>query len=341
MIEKGNMASNDSQSPTQMAAIFSCEMCPLVYSNPSDLDHHREIHDFDRNRYAKGAKAGDTEAGPADIERAGSEPANAGGTEAGPANIERAWSEPPSETSSSGSSASASHEQSTPMQHPQLVISTDRPVQPNPSAVSRNMTFTPPPTPGGGNAPRMYLGWLDSEVNTMENYIAYLKRPGGVINNITFSSSSSSGSIVPPSLQEIVDADSALLRRRLPQEAADVKPSGFNSPTDVPLESVLLIFQAGGIPRTYESAEDLAIYLPGIELLKSLSSNYLFNWQEFQPVFHIGTWNFNECPIALLGAMACFGSVLSGDSEMMDQGHCISSQCAVEIGRMVSPRGVA
>ncbi|KAM0260888.1 hypothetical protein ACHAQJ_002507 [Trichoderma viride] len=374
------MASNNSLPSMQMAAILTCELCPRVYANPSELDRHRQIHDIDRIRNGTKARSEPATPGRANGRRyyycphcdtrlatrrslkrhfdafhaPGSMGANVpdacqrcrrfgltcdgetpcrwramdvGSDHCTPPFPQALPSPDPtvssgsiSGSSISGSSISGSSVSWGPwrqIQRERLLRSNSNPVE---LGDSPQLSAALPPTPVQAEVTRPNLSWIGFPVSSVGRYETYSQSAGGSHNNSS----------------ELPDSDS-LQSRRLSQAVAGVNPSGSNSPTDSLVESLNslgLLFQEGGAPRQYKVADEQKIYLPGIELLRQLSSNYLVKWQQWQPVFHTGTWNFNECPMVLLSAMACIGSVLSEDSEMIDQGKYISARCASEISRM-------
>ncbi|UKZ84833.1 uncharacterized protein TrAFT101_000721 [Trichoderma asperellum] len=121
------------------------------------------------------------------------------------------------------------------------------------------------------------------------------------------------------------------------QRPVDMHLSGYNSPGDVlavSLESLRLLFDAGGVPRRYEAVEEQTIYLPAMNLLNQLCANYFVHWQQNQPVFHFSTWSFIEYPMALVSAMACVGSIFSKDCEVIRQASYISERCTSEINSL-------
>lgn len=123
------------------------------------------------------------------------------------------------------------------------------------------------------------------------------------------------------------------------QRSTDMHLSGYDSPADVvavSLESLSLLFDADGIRREYQGLEEQMIYLPGMNLLNQLCANYFFHWQKSQPVFHSATWSFIECPMVLVSAMACVGSIFSKDSQVIRQASYINERCTSEINRLVS-----
>lgn len=119
----------------------------------------------------------------------------------------------------------------------------------------------------------------------------------------------------------------------------DMNLSGYHFPADVlavSLESLGLLFDAGGVPRIYEAAEAQAPFLPAMNLLNQLCANYFAYWQPNQPVFHTATWSFLDYPMALISAMACVGSTFTQESQILRQANYINERCISEINRLVS-----
>jgi hypothetical protein len=111
------------------------------------------------------------------------------------------------------------------------------------------------------------------------------------------------------------------------------------------LDSMDLLFRAPCIPLIAGLSGAQVKLLPGLELLRRLVNNFFLKWQKVQPIFHVATWKFAKCPLALLGAMACIGALLDEDDETVHQAHIISSRCVavlnvmVSAGRSTSPLG--
>ncbi|KAM0465388.1 hypothetical protein ACHAPV_001435 [Trichoderma viride] len=117
----------------------------------------------------------------------------------------------------------------------------------------------------------------------------------------------------------------------------DMNLSGYHFPADVlavSLESLGLLFDAGGVPRIYEAAEAQAPFLPAMNLLNQLCANYFAYWQPNQPVFHTATWSFLDYPMALISAMACVGSTFTQESQILRQANYINERCISEINRL-------
>ncbi|KAH6607354.1 hypothetical protein Trco_003667 [Trichoderma cornu-damae] len=191
-----------------------------------------------------------------------------------------------------------------------------------------------PLVPGEVNLQRVSLGWLDFEVACVRRYGAGGPIVGGGDGNAAAAPGQHSSSSPRPG-----DAGAPLLRRLpwLPQAAAAPGSSNYESGSlAMAMDSLGLLFKEPRVPRAAELVGSRLQLLPGIELLRQLVDNYFLKWQKVQPVFHAATWKFNECPMGLLGVMACIGSVVAEDEEVAHQARQISSLCISELNTMVT-----
>lgn len=114
---------------------------------------------------------------------------------------------------------------------------------------------------------------------------------------------------------------------------------GHHSPGEVQQgirDSLRLLFDAGGVPAVYEyeTFEEQVPFIPAIDLVNQLCCKYLSLWQPSQPVIHSPTWNGVDCPLALVSAMACIGSIFTQDIQHLQQVSYINERCISEINRL-------
>lgn len=76
---------------------------------------------------------------------------------------------------------------------------------------------------------------------------------------------------------------------------------------------------------------------PGLELLRQLIDVYFSGFQIIQSIVHAPTWNVTDCPTVLLTAMACIGSALSGESDVLELSGSLSDFCGSMITWLVRP----
>ncbi|KAL7791937.1 hypothetical protein V8C37DRAFT_140051 [Trichoderma ceciliae] len=194
-----------------------------------------------------------------------------------------------------------------------------------------------PPAPGEFDIRTVSLCWLDFEVSNVRRQGLDGQSAGGADNNAATSRLPAPAQLF--SLQGTFDVDAPLLlpRPSLPRTLSGPIGSSFASSSLVmAIDSLGLLFKEPGIPRVAEMPASKIRLLPGIELLRQLVDNYFLKWQKVQPVFHVASWKISECPMVLLGAMACIGSLLAEENETLHQAHHISSRCVSELNIMVT-----
>lgn len=157
------------------------------------------------------------------------------------------------------------------------------------------------PDPGEIDIQAGSLGWLDFKLSSVGSHDA--------------DNNSASGS--PPGAQESFGSRSPTCRSLV-----------------MALDSMDLLFRAPCIPLIAGLSGAQVKLLPGLELLRRLVNNFFLKWQKVQPIFHVATWKFAKCPLALLGAMACIGALLDEDDETVHQAHIISSRCVAVLNVM-------
>ncbi|KAL7938258.1 hypothetical protein V8C35DRAFT_145858 [Trichoderma chlorosporum] len=117
----------------------------------------------------------------------------------------------------------------------------------------------------------------------------------------------------------------------LPEEPAEDAPP--DAPHTIGLEqelkSMWLLFKEPHLPEMRE-----LLLAPGIGLLSHLLDVYFEKWQIVQPIIHVATWRFDECPMVLLGAMACVGAVFNESDDIVQQAHNISARCISDLDIM-------
>ncbi|KAK1252584.1 hypothetical protein MKX08_003771, partial [Trichoderma sp. CBMAI-0020] len=358
---RANMTAYISRPSPQMAAIFSCDKCPEAYASPADLDHHRQIHDFtyDASRFASpvnGSRSRSMTVGQARVEQVVATPVISTPVVAtrcfffcstcntrvdSPLDLTRHneqyhqspsigngyTPQPPREIPSpepywSPSSAFGpppSWEQGMQVQSAPPVNYSTGPVQPPTSPQNLVVAvFDPqyvahmPPVPASNAIQTGNVSWIDF-LDPIEG-----REPCNQI--VEYEDTN-----FPPSSDQFWP------------RPIDMNLSGHHFPSDVldvSLESLGLLFDAGGVPRIYEAAEAQAPYLPAMNLLNQLCANYFSFWQPNQPVFHTATWSFIDYPMVLVSAMACVGSTFTQESEVLRQANYINERCITELNRL-------
>lgn len=103
------------------------------------------------------------------------------------------------------------------------------------------------------------------------------------------------------------------------------------------LECLIELCSLARVPKAAElTRSDQVDLTPGTELLRDLVVVYLAKWQKLQPVIHVGTFEFTECPMTLVFAMACMGAALSDDETTVSQSYRISSLADFDLNLAVS-----
>lgn len=349
----------------QMAAIFSCDKCSDAYTTPADLDRHRQIHDFnyDPRRFASPvnrSRSRSETVGHARVEQVAATPVVAArcfffcstcNTRVDSLSCLEKHNEQYHQPTSINNK-NAIPEGHTP-QSPREIPS------PEPSSNPSSAFGTPTSWEQGIHTqsvqPISYSPTGPAHLpNSSPNSVAAVSSPQYVAHMPPDSASEASLAgdvrwidfLVPiegrePCSQFVEYGDSNLspLSDRFWPRPIDMQLSGYHFPREVlevSLDSLRLLFEAGGVPRVYEAVEAQSPFLPAINLLNQLCGNYFALWQPNQPVFHSATWNFIEYPMALVSAMACVGSTFTQDSQILRQANYISQRCIAEINRLVS-----
>ncbi|KAK1255973.1 hypothetical protein MKX07_008232 [Trichoderma sp. CBMAI-0711] len=170
------------------------------------------------------------------------------------------------------------------------------------------------PDPGEVDIQAGSLGWLDFKLSSVGSHDADNNSASGSPPRATRGYSSQVGD---PGTQESFGSHSATCRSLV-----------------LALDSMDLLFRAPCIPLIAGLSGAQVKLLPGLELLRRLVNNFFLKWQKVQPIFHVATWKFAKCPLALLGAMACIGALLDEDDETVHQAHIISSRCVAVLNIM-------
>lgn len=349
----------------QMAAIFSCDKCSEAYASPADLDHHRQIHDFnhDPRRFASpanGSRSRSKTVGQARVEQVVATPVVATRCFFFCSTCNTRVDSPSDLTRHN-----EQYHQSASMGNENGILEGDTPQPPReiPSpepSWSPSSAFGPPVSWEQGmqmqSAPPVNYSPIDPVhppssppdlVVTVfsPQYVAHMP-PIPASNAIQTGNVSWIDFLVPieghepyNQIVEYEDPNFSPLSDQFWLRPIDMNLSGYHFPSDVlsvSLESLGLLFDVGGVPRIYEAVEAQAPFLPAMNLLNQLCANYFSYWQPNQPVFHTATWSFIDYPMALVSAMACVGSTFTQESQVQRQASYINERCISEISRLVS-----
>jgi hypothetical protein len=361
LIRREKMTAYVSRSYHQMAAIFSCDKCSAACTSPADLDHHRQIHDFGYDADRTSTPLNSSRSRSMTIDQARAE--QAVGT---PAATTRCFFFC-STCNTRVESLSCLKKHSEQCRQPTSIPESYTPQSPH-EIPSPELSWSPgsdfetstswqhgiqiqgsPPAnyspPGAVQSFNSHTGLATTALSPQ--YVA-LMPPIPTSNAMQTSDISWIDFLVPIERGELhkestsfEDPSFSPLSDQFWRRPVDTHLKGYHFPDEVlaeSLESLRVLFDAGGIPSRHEAIEEQKPFLPAINLLNQLCANYFSCWQPNQPVFHFATWSSTEYPMALVSAMACVGSIFTQDSQILQQASYINDRCTLEINRLVSMR---